>query len=343
MSRLRLRPAVVCVVLVLLLMAILSGCSSKTKSEPAPQANTSTPEAKPFSPEGKTLLWVQPLKGHPVHQLTQIAFAEGAKKLGYKFEIIGTEQWDVQSTIALVEAAMAKGAAGMVVWAGEPSFYPFIEKVSKNGISVFVPHFPIPEGTVPGLKGIVSADPADYAKEVAIEIGKAINGKGTVAITQGSFNTTENLVSETFKKTMNEKYPNVKVLPPQEEGFDPPKAIAKAVAILQANPDIVAALSTTGGGPTTWAGAQKDTGKKIVAVGMDYTRVNLDLVKNGEIFAVVGQPLWEESYAAAELLDKTLRGEKPPYWTKLSAPFITKDKLAPYYSMLEKVEAAIKK
>ena len=53
------------------------------------------------------------------------------------------------------------------------------------------------------------------------------------------------------------------MLKPEEEGFDPPKAIAKAVAIIQANPDIVAALSTTGGGPTTWAGAQQEAGKKM--------------------------------------------------------------------------------
>ena len=28
----------------------------------------------------------------------------------------------------------------------------------------------------------------------------------------------------------------------------------------------------------------KETGKQIIAVGMDYTRVNLDLVKDGQIF-----------------------------------------------------------
>lgn len=74
---------------------------------------------------------------------------------------------------------------------------------------------------------------------------------------------------------------------------------------------------------------------------MDYTRVNLDLIKEGQVYAVIAQPLWEESYGAAVLLDKVVRGEKIPWWTKLPAPLITSNNLAPYYLILDKVEAAI--
>lgn len=302
----------------------------------------STPAASATS-KG-TLYWVQGLKGHPVHQMTQIAFREGCRKLGYEGVVVGTDNADIAGTIALAEQVLARGnAKGMAIWTGNPAFNPLIEKAGKAGVPVILPHFPIPEGSVPGATGIISCDPAAYARVAAEEIGKAIAGKGTVAITQGSFNTTENMVTEEFTKAMKEKFPAVRVLAAEEEGFDPSKSIVKAVAILQANPDVVAALSTTGGGPTTWAGAQKETGRKIIAVGMDYTRVNLDLVKNGQMYAVIGQPLWEESFGAAELLDQASRGEKVPWWTKLPAPFITKDKLAPYNELLDKVEAAIKK
>lgn len=312
------------------LIGLLSGCDKKSSESSTPVAIR------------KTFYWVQPMKGHPVHQMTQIGFREGCKKLGYPVEIIGTDSWDVAGTIALAEQALAKGdAAGIAIWTGSPSWNPFIEKVSKTGLPIILPHFPVPEGSVPGATGIISCDPADYATEAAREIGKAIGGKGSVAITQGSFNSTENMVSTSFSKAMKELYPAVKVLAPEEEGFDAPKAISKAVSILQAHPDVVAALSTTGGGATTWAGAQKEAGRKIIAVAMDYTRVNLDKVKEGQMYAVVGQPLWEESFGAAELLDKIVRGEKIAWWTKLPAPFITQEKLEPYYTLLEKVEAAI--
>ena len=311
---------------------LVSGCGKSP-------SDTTSPVAKV-----KKFYWVQSLKGHPVHQMTQIAFTEGCKRLGYQAEIVGTDNDDLSGTIALAEQAMAKGdAAGMAVWTGNPSWNPFIEKVSKKGLPVVLPHFPVPEGSVPGAAGVISCDPAAYAREAAREIGKAIGGKGTIAITQGSFNSTENLVAEVFAKTIKELHPAVKVRPPMEEGFDAPKAIARAVSILQANPDVVAALSTTGNGPTTWAGAQREAGRKVVAVAMDYTRVNLDLVKDGSVYAVIGQPLWEESNGAAELLDKLVRGEKIPWWTKLPAPFITKDNLGPFLAVLDKVEAAIKR
>jgi len=111
---------------------------------------------------------------------------------------------------------------------------------------------------------------------------------------------------------------------------------------MQANPDLVAALSTTGGGPTTWAGAQKETGVKIPAIGMDYTRVNLDLVKNGEMYAVVGQPLWDESFTAAQLLKKMHNGETVPYYTPMDAPIITKADVDKYYKMLDDAAAMMK-
>jgi ribose transport system substrate-binding protein len=313
------------------LMVATIGCNrSSNSSEPGGVA------AK------KKFYWIQPLKGHPVHQMTQIAFREGAAKEGYEAEIVGTDSADIGGTIALAEQALARGdAAGVAIWTGNPAYNPLIEKIGKSGIPVILPHFPAAEGSIPGASGVISCDPADYAAEAARQIGKAIEGKGAVAITQGSFNSTENLVSEVFARTMKQDFPNVRVLAPIEEGFDAPAAIARASAILQGNADVVAAFSTTGGGPVTWANASKEASRKIVIVGMDYTRVNLDLVKQGDVFAVIGQPLWEESYGAAELLAKLDKHEKVQWWTKLQAPFLTKDKLGPYYELLDKVEKAI--
>jgi hypothetical protein len=48
-----------------------------------------------------------------------------------------------------------------------------------------------------------------------------------------------------------------------------------------------------------------------------------------------------ESFWRRELLAKVVRGEKIPWWTKLQAPLITKDKLDSYNELLKKVENAI--
>jgi ribose transport system substrate-binding protein len=125
-----------------------------------------------------------------------------------------------------------------------------------------------------------------------------------------------------------------------EEGFDTPTAIDRATAIMQANPDIKGAFSTTGAGPSTWAGAQDNTGKKIVVIAMDYSRVNLDLVKAGKIYAVVAQPLYEEFALCAEMLDTLLRGGEVKYNNLLEAPLVTAKNVDDYYKVLEKVDQA---
>ena len=330
----------------------LIGCKTTTTETTTAAATTTTAAAttttvaaattEAFSPEGKSFQLVMILKGHPVHHIVQFGFLEGAKKLGYKGEILANDGAEADASIALGEAGLAKGTNGMVVWAFGPVYYPFINKLGGKGVPVIVPHFPIKEGEVKGLVATTGCDPNKYAEAAAEAIGSKIEGKGTVAITQGSFNTTENMVAETFAKYMKEHYPNVKVLPAQEEGFDPPVAISKAVAIIQANPDIAGALSTTGGGPTTWAGAKDETGKKdMVVIAMDYTRVNLDLVKSGKIYAIIAQPLYEEAYNSVVLLDQYLRTGKVAFYNVLEAPLVTADKLDPYYKMLDGVEATM--
>ena len=46
---------------------------------------------------------------------------------------------------------------------------------------------------------------------------------------------------------------------------------------------------------------------------MDYTRQNLDLIKAGEVHAIVAQPLYEEGAATAELAGALGEGRQVPF------------------------------
>ena len=69
---------------------------------------------------------------------------------------------------------------------------------------------------------------------------------------------------------------------------------------------------------------------------MDYIRQNLDLVRDGEAYGLVAQPLYEESALVAELLGRLAQGEEVDYLNPLPAPVITADDLQPYYEMLDR-------
>jgi ribose transport system substrate-binding protein len=325
---------------------ILSACAPATvapTTAPA-QPQAPAPTTAPAAPaaKGHHIALVQFLKGHPVHRIMQLGFHEGCVAMKYDCELLLTDSTNAVDMIPLAEQALAEPVDGIVFYAVDNSFFPTIKKFKDKGIPVVTPHFTSFTQEESGLTAVVGADVVQYAKAVADAMGDKLGGKGTVAVTVGSFNQTENLVAKTFKEEMAAKYAAIKVLDAQEEGFDQAGAIAKAGAIIQGNPDIAGAFSTTGSGPTTWSTAAADNNKKdLVIISMDYTRPNLDLVKAGKVYGLVAQPLYDEFYQAAVLVGEAIDGKKVEYKNLLPAPVIFLADLDKYIAFNDRAEAGI--
>ena len=153
--------------------------------------------------DGKNLLWVQPMRDHPVHRLMQQGFLDKCKELGYTCEIVGNPSatnWDVAGTLPLAEAAIARTEFDAIgVYGPDPAIFPFISKLAREGFPIVTWHVLPPEGTVEGLKAATGEDIPNAGANAAIAIGEKLGGKGTVAITQGASNDTENLMSDSFR------------------------------------------------------------------------------------------------------------------------------------------------
>jgi ribose transport system substrate-binding protein len=356
------------IVSVIALLAMVAGCGGAATPAPVPTAApaaaaTAAPEpvatqppaeaAAPAAAAGADVkgkfYWVQSSAWHPVHQYTQQGFLSGCEAVGADCALATTDENTIEALVALAEQTIAKpDTKGVAMWfGGSPVAKPIIEKAKALGIPVVLPHFPVPEGFYADNAVQIAADTTKYpdpvAKAMCDELAKQGIKEGSIAITENGHNATEDMVAKVFSEGIQKYCPQFKLLDVQLEGPEPTQAIAVATSIIQANPDIVAALSTTGGGPTTWAGAQKETGKKVISVGMDATEVNLDLVKNGEVWGLVAQPLYDETFGAGELLHKMASGEKVPYWTVLDAPLVTKDNEQPYYDLLAKLSPKFRK
>lgn len=314
-----------------------SGGASAGGTTPVGGGESSSTSTEPSA--SKNFIWIQPLRAHPVHKIMQAGFLSECKKLGYHCDIVGNDSAttvDIPQTISLAKTALAsKDYAGAGIYLTDPGLYPLVKELHDQGLPTVDWHIAIPEGTVPGLDATTGCDPAEYARTVADRMGEQLGGTGTVALTQGSKNPTEDLVMKTFTEEMKAKYPNIKVLSPELEGFEPSAAVAKAVSIITAHPDVTGAFSSTGGGPATWAGAERQTGKKLTVISMDYVRQNLDLVKSGAVYAVVAQPLFEEGAKTADLLAQLAEGQSVPYENPLPAPLVTKADVDHYYGLLD--------
>ncbi len=352
---------------VLLIVAVLAGCaanqatsdsatapaSSPSAEQPATEASTepagdvaASADSGDFNPADYPLGLCHILKTHPVVQIMMAGFIDRANQLGYPNYLYQPDDSDVAKAYSLAEAGVTQhGIKGMVQYIFDDGTAMYTKKWADMGIAVVSAHTYIAEEDKdkwPGLMSWASCSAENYGRAAAKAIGEQVGGKGVVAVTEGWFNTTEDAAAAAFTDEMNKLYPDITVLEPQEEGYDTPTAIQRATAIIQANPDIVGAFSTTGAGPSTWAGAQTNTGKKICIISMDYSETNLDLVKNGEVYALVAQPLYDEFALAVDLLDKHFRGEPYEWANVMDAPLITTENVDDYYAIIEKVNEIMK-
>ena len=87
----------------------------------------------------KAMLWVQPMRDHPVHRLMQAGFLAKCKELGYQCEVVGNPSatnYDAPASIPLAEAALARTKFGAVaIYGPGPELYPYIGKLSQAGLS----------------------------------------------------------------------------------------------------------------------------------------------------------------------------------------------------------------
>ncbi len=289
---------------------------------------------------GTALLWVQPMRDHPVHKLMQAGFLNRCKELGIECEVVGNPSataFDVAATLPLADAALArKDYAAVMVYAVDPSLNPFVARLARDGFPVTIVHL-LPSPTdIPGLKAAIGQDIKKTAADAAAAMGARLKGRGEVAVTQGSYNRTENEMAQVFTATLTRSFPEIKVLPPQLEGFEPTTAKAKAIAILQGNERITGAFSTTGAGAETWANAGRTASRDVAIIAMCATRQNLDLVKSGAVYALAAQPLYEESVAAVDIGLRLSRKEPVEFINVLPAAIVTAADMAPYYALLDK-------
>jgi len=347
---------------VMLMLSFAVGCAANTTppatSSAAPANDTSAAPAAPensaeqpqsggdFNPADYPLGLCHILKTHPVVQIMAAGFIARAEELGYPHYQYQPDDSDTAKAYALAEAGVTQhGIKGMVQYIFDEGTAMYIKKWADLGIAVTSAHTYIEESEKdmwPGLLAWASCSAEEYGRAAAKAIGEQVGGQGVVAVTEGGFNKTEDAAAAAFIDEMHKSFPNIVVLEPQEEGYDTPTAIQRATAIIQANPDIVGAFSTTGAGPSTWAGAQANTGKKICIISMDYSETNLDLVKNGEVYALVAQPLYHEFALAVDLLDKHFRGEEIEWANVMDAPLITTDNVDEYYDLIKKVNEIMK-
>ncbi len=230
-----------------------------------------------------------------------------AKKLGVKLTVTGPATFSVPQQKPLIDAAqVSKPNALLVAPTDSQALDPDLLKVQKNGTKVIFVDTSSSD-TALGLSRI-SSNNAAGGKLAADQLAKLIGGKGTVAVIDVAkgVSTTDARV-QGFQQEMAAKFPNIKVLPEQNDDAD---SVTSASSFVEGdisghptmNGVFAANVITAEGAASGIQHAGKSGKIKLATFDADTTQV-ADL-KNGSLqLAIAQEPALEGADAVEQGLN----------------------------------------
>ncbi|MER9067704.1 substrate-binding domain-containing protein [Mesorhizobium sp. M0902] len=177
---------------------------------------------------------------------------------------------------------------------------------------------------------IVTDDLFQMGKQAADALAKALDGKGKVGYIfhDASYYVT-NQRDQAFKTTIEKDYPGIKIV--AEQGIsDPARAEELANAMLVQHPDldgIYVTWAEPADGVLSALRASGNTKTKIVTLDLAEP-VALDMVKGGNVTALVADKAYELGRAMAAVGVKALLGQETPAFVVAPALTVTKQNVA---------------
>ncbi len=303
------------IVLILSLMfAIFAGCAKEPEAV-APSVNQSVEKSEPVDlAQGKTVAICMGSVSHPIHRVIQYGFLTKAEELGMNPVVSGLDDARINELISEWEKAVQNGAQGVLVWTGDDSCYDMMKEFKEQGVYCVVPHFAHDYETtkefidrnIAALQKTYCFDAADYIVERLTEKGitegkiyATITGSGVVSPAR-----------DYFAERIEMLDVNYEVPRGIHEGFSEEEAYSRCTDYIKNTPGLVAVFGSTGFSPQCWDVAVENTGRTdLVIVGMDYSQLNLDVMRKGNISGLICQPFIPEAQESAQALHDLFNGE----------------------------------
>ena len=299
--------------------AACSSSSSSSSSAPASAsaAATSGGSAASSSPaasgSGKhyTIAYVPGATGVAFYDTLVAGMKAKAATLGMSVTYQGSPNFAPASQTPIVDAICTEHPSVLIVSPTDPvAMAPAISTCLNAGIPVITTDTGLTNTSK--LTSAITTDNDSGGKDAADFVGKALGGKGEVALLSLSPTATtqvERIAS--FEKEIKAAYPGITVLPVQYTAQATSDSESVARSILAAHPGVKAFFGSAEPNAEGTAAALKALGLtgKVVNVGFDASPTEVSLLKSGEIQAVVAQPAAEEGADAAQFAYDKITGD----------------------------------
>ena len=353
----------------LMLLALVTGCTTVAPAPAAPAAEQAAPAAanvvvvnevqrQPAPPfdsacnaadEGKVvpvdLMPDRPLKiailgleNNPFW----IPVKEGALKAAEELKpynvtvdwIVPGESHVANDFLGGVEAVIAQEYDALATIAGDAGLVPYIDRAVDAGLPVATFNS---ETAVPNNRlFFVGADLYKQGEAAGQAMADAIGGAGKVGVITGFFAVeAHELRRKGFEDFLSANFPDIEIVAQVENSDKGDIAYTQAQDMMTANPDL-AGIYVTAGGPFGAAAAVDDAGKAgvVKVISFDFVDETMEYVQKGVISATIGQgPFAQGHDPAIRLFNYLMTGEAPECGRLLTeAALVTQENIDQYWT-----------
>ena len=323
--------------LLLLLVAISIGlvaCGSSGSSSSGSTSEESTGESTAASEEaatggGGSVSVILGVKGFAYYTALGCGAEAEGEKLGLDVSVQGGSEFSPTAQIPIVNSVTAQHPdAAIVAPTDQKALVAPLKQMEAAGIKLIEAD----TATDPPLgETQITSNNAEAGVLGAETLAKAMGEKGEVMILSTAPGvSTEDARIKAFTETIEEEYPEIKIMSPQYDGANPEKATSVTSGVLSAHPELGGIFTTnllsTEGVETAIKQAHKQESVKFV--GSDGAQQELNDLKSGVMQGIILQKPFEEGQIAVREAQKAINGEpvEAPQETGIVA--LTKENLA---------------
>ncbi|NJO05386.1 MAG: sugar ABC transporter substrate-binding protein [Chloroflexaceae bacterium] len=282
---------------------VLSNCARAAESS----SRQATTDDRPTI----TIAWIVKTLGNPVFDLGRAGALQKAHELSavgpYNVEVIvtGSVDADAMEQARVIEDVLARGVDGIAVSCNDPTacIDPINQAVAA-GIPVMTWDSDAPQSE---RFMFLSIDNYAAGQQAGLLLAEALDGRGKVAVltgVPGGLNLEERV--QGFRDALAD-YPQIEIVGTIFTNEDINQGVDGVEEVMRTHPDLngwffagMWPLFADRGSMPLWEEATRERGLKTVA--FDTLPVQLDLLKDGYLTALIGQKYWDWGYESVQIV-----------------------------------------
>lgn len=315
-------------VLIGLLAVFVAGCggggsssSTEATSGGAESETTTGGEAETTaagsSVEG-ALLQIIDAAPTPAVQGLDKGYEAKAKELGMEVSVAQSD-FEPTKDLANIKDAVSKGAKGLVlIPVSVPGDTAALNEAAAKGVCVGVAYSNVSEEKPigPDIKTYYGYDDHEGARNLTLQVGKQMGGKGGLVYIGGAAADPGNQVrEETVKKTLEEEFPEIEFLGSQPADYDSAKARTVMQNFAQSDGSkitgVIAAADNMAEAAAQYIATSELAGKVTIG-GFGGQATFVKMIEEGKAFATVPFPVVEDGERAVERIAECIEGKTEP-------------------------------